>query len=76
MTGPRVVIVGGGSSQWVPNASQELTVEAALSGSRDLVVEAMRADPLRSRLDADAIAGMAADLIDATQPWLPQFARA
>ena len=58
------------------SSSQELTVEAACSGSRDLVVEAMRADPLCSRLDADAIAGMAVDLIDATGPWLPQFARA
>lgn len=54
-------------------AAQELTVEAALTGSRDLVIEAMRADPLTSRLALDTTAAMAGEMLAATGPWLPQF---
>jgi alpha-galactosidase len=55
-------------------ASQELTVEAALSGSRETAFEAMLADPLAGRADYDTVARMTGELIDATKPWLPQFA--
>jgi alpha-galactosidase len=54
--------------------AQECTVEAALTGDRTLVVDAMCLDPLTSRLDADAIGSMADALLVATAPWLPQFA--
>ena len=37
------------------SASQELTVEAAISGNRDTVLEAMLADPLAGRIDYDAL---------------------
>jgi alpha-galactosidase len=56
------------------SASQELTVEAALTGRRELVFEAMLADPLSSRIDWDLLQAMTDDLLDATAPWLPQFA--
>jgi alpha-galactosidase len=56
------------------SASQELTVEAALAGDRDLVFQAMLADPLASRIDYDDVWRMTNELIDATAPWLPQFA--
>ena len=54
--------------------SEELTVEAALAGERDLVVEAMLADPLASRAGYAAVEAMTDDLLGATAPWLPQFA--
>jgi alpha-galactosidase len=56
------------------SAAQELTVEAALTGSRETVFEAMLADPLASRIDWDQLRAMTDDLIDATARWLPQFA--
>ncbi len=54
-------------------ASQELTVDAALGGDRELTFEAMLADPLASRVDYDALWRMSNELIDATSRWLPQF---
>lgn len=54
-------------------ASQELTVDAALGGSRDAVVAAMLADPLAGRLDHDRLVRMTDDLLSATAAWLPQF---
>jgi len=56
------------------SASQELTVEAAVSGSRDKVLEAMLADPLAGRIDYDALGRMTDEMLAATKPWLPQFA--
>ena len=55
------------------SASQEIVVEAALVGDRQLVFEAMLADPLASTLDYDALWRMTNELIDATLQWLPQF---
>lgn len=52
---------------------QELTVQAALAGDRDLVVEALRRDPLAGR-DPSVVAPMADALLDANARWLPQFA--
>jgi alpha-galactosidase/6-phospho-beta-glucosidase family protein len=56
------------------SASQELTVEAAISGNRDKVLEAMLADPLAGRIDYDALGRMTDEMLAATKPWLPQFA--
>jgi alpha-galactosidase len=55
-------------------ASQETTVDAALSGNRDTVVEAMLLDPLAGRIDFDHLVQMTDELLAATKPWLPQFA--
>jgi alpha-galactosidase/6-phospho-beta-glucosidase family protein len=56
------------------SASQELTVEAAVTGDRDTAFAAMMLDPLTSRLDYDAIASMTDEMLVATAAWLPQFA--
>lgn len=54
-------------------ASQELVVEAAVTGSRDKVFEAMLADPLAGRIDYDALGRLTDEMLAATAPWLPQF---
>jgi alpha-galactosidase len=56
------------------SASQELTVDAAYSGDRDAVFEAMLADPLAGRIDYDELGRMTDELLAATSKWLPQFA--
>ena len=56
------------------SSSQELVVEAALRGSRDLVFQAMLADPMASRIDFTRLEQMTGEMIDATKPWLPAFA--
>ena len=56
------------------SASQELTVDAAVTGNRDTAFAAMLLDPLASRLDYDAVATMTDEMLDATAAWLPQFA--
>ena len=56
------------------SASQELTVEAAVTGSRDKVVEAMLLDPLAGRIDYDQVGEMTDEMLAATSAWLPQFA--
>jgi alpha-galactosidase/6-phospho-beta-glucosidase family protein len=55
-------------------SSQETTVDAALTGDRDRVVEAMLLDPLAGRIDFDRLVQMSDELLAATKPWLPQFA--
>jgi alpha-galactosidase len=55
------------------HASQELTVEAALSGDRGLVLEAMLTDPMCAHLAYDDVVAMTGELLDATARWLPQF---
>jgi alpha-galactosidase len=57
------------------SASQELTVDAAVSGDRDAAFAAMLLDPLASRLDYDELATMTDEMLAATAEWLPQFAR-
>jgi alpha-galactosidase len=54
--------------------AQELTVEAAVTGNRDRVVDAMMIDPLAGRIDYHALQRMADEMITATSKWLPQFA--
>jgi alpha-galactosidase/6-phospho-beta-glucosidase family protein len=56
------------------SASQELTVDAAVTGDRDTAFSAMLLDPLTSRLGYDAIASMTDEMLAATGEWLPQFA--
>jgi alpha-galactosidase len=54
-------------------ASQEMTVEAAISGDRDTAVNAMLLDPLAGRIDFDHVALMTDEMLAATSRWLPQF---
>lgn len=54
--------------------SQELTVEAALTGDRTLVLEAMLTDQMAGRLPYEHIVALTDDLLTATAPWLGQFA--
>jgi alpha-galactosidase/6-phospho-beta-glucosidase family protein len=50
---------------------QELAVQAALTGDRDLVVQAMTVSPMLA--DKDRAAELAGRLLDANRDWLPQF---
>ncbi len=54
-------------------ATQEMTVEAALTGDRDLVYAAMLLDPHAGTLGLATIEQMADELLSATSRWLPQF---
>ena len=54
-------------------ASQELTVEAALSGDRTRVLEAMLSDQLAGRLPYESIVAITEELLAVTASWLPQF---
>jgi alpha-galactosidase len=54
-------------------AAQEMTVAAAVHGSRDEAVEAMQLDPLAGRIDFDRVEQMTDDMLAATKQWLPQF---
>jgi alpha-galactosidase len=56
------------------SAAQECTVEAAVTGSRDKVFEAMLLDPLAGRIDFDRLSTMTDEMLTATKAWLPQFA--
>ena len=53
--------------------AEELTVEAALSGNRTTVLEAMLADPMAGRLPYEHVVTMTDELLAATRSWLPQF---
>ena len=54
--------------------AQELTVEAAMSGDRGLVLQAMLADPVAGTLPFEHALAMTDELLAASAPWLPQFA--
>jgi alpha-galactosidase len=54
-------------------SSQELTVEAALTGDRRLVLQAMLADPVAGTLPWEHVTAMTEELLAASAPWLPQF---
>ncbi len=54
-------------------SSQELTVDAALTGDRDLVHAAMALDPHAGTLGLTTIEQLTAELLEATARWLPQF---
>jgi alpha-galactosidase/6-phospho-beta-glucosidase family protein len=55
-------------------ASQELTVDAALTGNRAKVAQAMLADPIAGTLPMEHAMAMTDELLAACAPWLPQFA--
>lgn len=55
--------------------SQELTVQAALSGERDLVYAAMLADPVAGARPWEDVRAMTDELLEATSAWLPHFGR-
>jgi len=54
-------------------SSQELTVEAAISGDRTIALEAMLADPMAGSLPYEHVISMTDELLAATKPWLPRF---
>jgi alpha-galactosidase/6-phospho-beta-glucosidase family protein len=54
-------------------ASQELTVEASMTGDRSVVLQAMLADPFAGSLALRAVESMTTELLEASAPWLPQF---
>jgi alpha-galactosidase/6-phospho-beta-glucosidase family protein len=54
-------------------ASQEFTVQAALSGDRGLVLDALATDPLAGRMDSRRLEELCGELLEATSEWLPQF---
>lgn len=54
-------------------ASQELTVDAALEGDRNLVVKAMLADPITGSLPFEHVLAMTDEMLAASARWLPQF---
>ncbi len=51
--------------------AQELTVEAAISGDRGTVIEAMLADPVAGMLPWERVAAMTDEMLAATSSWLP-----
>jgi len=53
--------------------AQELTVEAALTGDRTLVLEAMLADAMATQVAYDDLVTMTDEMLAATSRWLPQF---
>jgi alpha-galactosidase len=55
-------------------SSQELTVDAAISGDRTKALEAMFADPMAGSLPFEHVVAMTDELLAATRPWLAQFA--
>ncbi len=54
--------------------SQELTVEAALTGDRTRVIEAMLTDQVARQLPYEHLVAMTDELLASTAPWLPAFA--
>ena len=53
--------------------AEELTVEAARTGNRTTVLEAMLADPVAGAFPYEHVVAMTDELLSATKPWLPQF---
>jgi alpha-galactosidase len=54
-------------------AAQELTVDAALTGNREIVHAAMLLDPHAGTLGLSTIEQLTGELLTATARWLPQF---
>lgn len=73
--GPRDVASAGAASEHLRRvvASQELTVDAALSGDRSLVLKAMLADPVAGSLPFEHITSLTDEMLSTTAHWLPQF---
>ena len=64
---------GGQIQAGTASDAEERTVDAALSGRRTGVLEAMLADPLAGRLPYEDVVSMTDELLTATRSWLPQF---
>jgi alpha-galactosidase len=71
--GREVVSAPAPVAEWARrhSATQELTVEAALTGDLELARAAFAADPLTSRLDLREMDAMVTELLRATAAWLP-----
>jgi len=54
-------------------AVQDLTVEAAIKGDRQLALQALALDPLSYTLDLDEIEKMLDEMLEASRPVLPRF---
>jgi alpha-galactosidase len=54
-------------------SSQELTVEAAITGRPATAIEAMLADPMAGALAFEHVVAMTGELLAATAQWLPRF---
>ena len=55
------------------SVSQELTVEAACTGNRTTVIEAMLTDQMAGSLPYERVLDLTDELLAATASWLPQF---
>ena len=52
---------------------QQMTLEAALTGDRELALRSLMTDPLCGHLSPSEVRSMGEDLMSATKDWLPQF---
>jgi alpha-galactosidase len=52
---------------------QQMTLEAALTGDRELALQALLLDPICAHLSPPDIRAMGEELLAATRAWLPQF---
>lgn len=53
--------------------NQIATLQAAITGNKELALQALKNDPLCSHLSEDKIIAMGNELMAATSKWLPQF---
>ena len=58
---------------YLHSSINEMVVEAALKGDRDLLVEAMSLDPSTGVMDFAHIPQLCDDLLHANRKWLPRF---
>ena len=65
--------VGAGRSLRRVAVSQELTVDAALTGDRTTVFEASSPTPWPGACPYEEVAAMTGEMLSAAAPWLPQF---
>ncbi len=73
---PRDVADAGDATEFVRRvvASQELTIEAALSGDKTKVLRAMIEDPHAGTLAWETVTALTEEMFAAEARWLPQFA--
>ena len=76
-SGREAVVLPSPYDAWIHRhvETQELTVEAGVTGDRAVALEAFTLDPLAGRGDLLATEAMVDELLAATAEWLPQFAR-
>jgi alpha-galactosidase/6-phospho-beta-glucosidase family protein len=73
---PRDVASAGAAADLLRRvvSSQELTVEAALTGDRRTLLQAMLIDPICGSLPLEHVVAMRDEMLQATLAWLPAFA--